>query len=149
MNSIFIIGTLCRDIELRQVTAKSGEPFSIGNSAIAYNEKRGSEQITSFFDIKILGRKAEIIAQYFAKGSRIAIHGKLVQEKWQNKETGQMNSKILIEVADFDFMQQNKNAAENQAPQRQAPQRQAQPPRQMPPQDYDYSYQGDDNGIPF
>ena len=68
MNSVNIIGTMVRSVELRYLP--SG--VAIGSFAIAVNQdykKQDGTKVekTSFFDVKIIGKQSEIISQYFSK----------------------------------------------------------------------------------
>lgn len=88
------VGRLTRDAELTYTS----NGFAIMNFSIASNrsQKNGEqwEKKVSFFDIKILGKRAESLKQYLVKGKQVAIKGSLQQETWQSD--GVHRSKIII-----------------------------------------------------
>lgn len=51
---------------------------------------------THFFDCKAFGKTAEIVRDYVKKGDEIGINGRLEQETWDDKQTNQKRSKIVI-----------------------------------------------------
>ena len=110
-NKVIIMGRLTRDVELR---ATSG-----GNSVIdlglAINERRlgaNGEWVDAiqFVDITFWNRKAEVIAQYFKKGSPILIEGALQFDRWE--KDGKKFSKLKVRGAEFSFVG-NKAETEN------------------------------------
>ena len=104
MNSVNIIGTMTRDLELKYLP--SG--VAVGSFAIAVNQdykKQDGTKVekTSFFDVKVIGKQSEIINQYFSKGSRIGITGELEQETWKDNQ-GQNKSRVIIKLDQFSFI---------------------------------------------
>ena len=145
MNSVNIIGTMTRDLELKYLP--SG--VAVGSFAIAvnqdYKDKQGQKvEKTSFFDVKVIGKQSEIISQYFSKGSRIGITGELEQETWQDNQ-GQNRSKVVIKLEQFSFIDKKSNDNQGQRSQAQnnyQPKQQYQ--QEMPEIDLD-----DSDSIPF
>jgi single-strand DNA-binding protein len=91
---------LTRDVDLR-FTPKGTAVAQIG---IAVNESYTTSdgekrEKTIFLDVKVWGKLAELCAEYLKKGSSALFIGKLDQEVWDDKQTGQKRSKIVI-VAD-------------------------------------------------
>ena len=140
MNSIHILGTITKEPELRYT--QSG--IAILSFSIAYNEKRkqqdgGYADISHFFDVTALGKKAETINSWFRKGSRILIQGSLDYQSWE--KDGQKKSKVGIKLDDFDFIDKKDNQSNNGQANRppveyqnaQGLTYQHQPQRQMPP----------------
>lgn len=105
LNKVMLMGNLTRDIELR--TLPSGQ--SVGAFAIAINrnwtgqdgEKR--EEVT-FVDCDAWGKTAEIMAKYLSKGRPVFVEGRLRQDTWDDKETGQKRSKMKVVVESFQFI---------------------------------------------
>jgi single-strand DNA-binding protein len=96
INKVFIIGRLTRDVELKYTEA--GMPVS--KFSIACNEKRkkGEEWVdeANFFDIVLWGKTAESLCQYLIKGKQIAIDDKMKQERWQDRDTGNNRSRVVV-----------------------------------------------------
>ena len=132
MNYVSILGTLTGDVELKYLP--SGAPMS--KFSIAYNESYKDQngqliQKTHFFNVTVFGKRAEVINQYFKKGSRILVQGSLVQDSWQAQD-GSKRSAVSIRLENFDFIDRKKDSATNQ-PQSQ---QQYQPPQQQTQQAY-------------
>lgn len=120
MNSINIIGTLVRDVELKFIP--SG--VAVGKFGIAFNEKiKQNEQWVDkahFFDVTAWGKTAENINKFFHKGKQIGISGSLQFEQWQDQQSGQNRSKVSIKVDKFDFVGSKQDGqSNNYAPQQQ------------------------------
>lgn len=130
MNKVTIIGTITADIELKY--APSGS--AVTNFSIAYNKKyKGQDgqlvEKVSFFDVSAFGRNAEVINEFFRKGSRIGITGELEQQQWKAQD-GSNRSKVSIRLEQFDFIDK-KESQDNQGgyEQQQPPQQQRQEPQ--------------------
>jgi len=100
-NKVILLGNLTRDPEVRYTTG--GTAVCDLTLAINYNytDKRSNErkEEVSFIDVTLWGRTAEIAGEYLAKGRPVLIEGRLHQDKWDDKETGQKRSKLKV-VAD-------------------------------------------------
>jgi single-strand DNA-binding protein len=94
-NRVIIVGNLTRDVELRHIP--SG--MAVTDIALAVNDRRknGSGEWveeTTFVDVTIWGRSAEVAAQYLSKGSPLLVEGRLKQERWESE--GQKRSKLKV-----------------------------------------------------
>ena len=112
MNSVNIIGTMTRDVDLKYLPSGT----AAGSFAIAVNQDYKNQagqkvEKTSFFDIKVIGKQAETINSYFKKGSRIGITGSLEQETWSAQD-GSNRSRIIIKLESFSFIDKK---ADNQS----------------------------------
>lgn len=100
-NTIVLTGNATRDPELRYTN--SGIP--VANFGLAVNRRwRNSqtnewEEETSFIDVKVWKQVAENVAESVGKGDRVTVIGRMDQETWDDKETGEPRSKIVV-VAD-------------------------------------------------
>lgn len=95
-NRVIVAGNLTRDPELRTV----GSGTSVTDVGIAINDrkKQGNEWVdeTTFVDVTLWARTAEIAAEYLKKGSPVMIEGKLKMESWEDKTSGAKRSKLKI-----------------------------------------------------
>jgi single-strand DNA-binding protein len=112
MNTVIITGNLTRDVETRFTPNGT----AIGNVNIACNRKWKDpsgelKEEVSFFGVVIFGKQAETVAQYFKKGSPILILGRLKQESWSDKQTGEKKSKTVIVMESFEFMSGKRDGA--------------------------------------
>lgn len=96
-NQVIIVGTLTRDIELKYT--QSGTAVCEVTLAInrAYKDANNQKQEeTTFVDVTVWGRTAEVMNEYLGKGSSCLIDGRLTLDQWEDKETGQKRSKLKV-----------------------------------------------------
>ncbi len=103
LNKVFLLGNLTRDPELRY--APNGT--AIVSFGLATNRKFKSadgeqKKEVCFVDINMFGRRAEVISEYFSKGSAIFIEGRLRYEQWETQD-GQKRSKLVVAADNFEF----------------------------------------------
>ena len=96
-NKVILLGNLTRDPELRY-TSKG---MAIAKVGLAVNRVWKSEtgeqkEETTFVDIDIFGRTAEIAGQYLKKGSPALFEGRLKLDTWEDKQTNQKRSKLTV-----------------------------------------------------
>jgi len=95
-NRVILAGNITRDIELRQV----GGGTSVCDIGMAVNDrkKNGDEWIeeTTFVDVTLWGRTAEVASQYLQKGSPVLIEGKLKMDSWEDKDSGAKRTKLKV-----------------------------------------------------
>lgn len=93
-NYVALLGNLTRDPEIRY--AQSG--LCIAKLGLAVNErtKRGDEYIdeTTFVDITLFGKTAEIAGEHLSKGSQCLIEGRLKLHRWE--QDGQKRQKLEV-----------------------------------------------------
>lgn len=94
-NRVILVGRLTRDIDLRYT--QSG--LAVTDIGLAVSEKRKSQsgewvEETTFVDVTLWGRTAEVASEYLSKGSTILIEGRLKQDTWE--QDGQKRSKIKV-----------------------------------------------------
>lgn len=101
INAVTITGNLTKDIDLR--TTQTG--MAIGTLSIAVNErkKQGDSWVDypNYIEAKLFGRRAESLASYLNKGTKVAITGKLHQDRWE--KDGQKRSKLVVNIDDIDI----------------------------------------------
>ena len=106
MNHIGITGRLVKDAEL--TFAKSGVPIARFTLACNRNIKKGEQWASeaSFFDIKMFGALVQALHDKgrLTKGTPVGIGGWLRQERWQDRETGQNRSRIVIMGEDIEVL---------------------------------------------
>ena len=104
INRVLISGNLTRDPELR--TTVSGMP--VLGMGVAVNDRRKNpttsewEDYPNFIDCTMFGVRAESIARFLTKGSKVTIEGKLRWSQWERD--GQKRSKIEVIVDEIEFM---------------------------------------------
>ncbi len=86
MNRVSLVGRLTKDPELRYIP-NSGTPVASFNLAIDrdYKKKDGTVQ-TDFIPIQIIGKSAELCANYLEKGRLVALNGSIRVENYKDQE---------------------------------------------------------------
>ena len=104
INKVVISGNLTRDPELRQ----TANGFPVLGFGVAVNDRRRNQQTgewedyPNFIDCTMFGARAESVAKFLSKGSKVAIEGKLRWSQWERD--GQKRSKIEVVVDEIEFM---------------------------------------------
>lgn len=86
MNRVILIGNLGADAELRYTG--SGQPVASMRLATSekWQGKDGQQQErTDWHSLTIWGKRAEALAQYLTKGSRIAIQGRIQYREYEDR----------------------------------------------------------------
>jgi single-strand DNA-binding protein len=104
-NRVILMGNLTRDVELRYTQNNT----AIGKIGIAVNRKYRTQsgedrEETTFVDCEAWGRTAEVMSQYLSKGRPVLIEGRLRLDQWQDQQSGQNRSKLLVVVENFQFV---------------------------------------------
>lgn len=94
-NRVILIGNLTRDVDLKY-TASGTAVAEIG---LAVNDRRKDASgnwvdETTFVDVTLWGRQAEVAGEYLAKGSSVLIEGRLKLDQWE--KDGQKRSKLRV-----------------------------------------------------
>lgn len=122
VNSVTLAGNLTRDPELR-TTSGGTTVLSMG---VAVNERRrnaSGEWVDEpqYFDLTMFGNRAEKIAQYLTKGTKVTVQGRLHYSSWQAQDGGK-RSRVDVIVDEIEFMSRGQQGGQRQAPpMRQAP----------------------------
>ena len=105
LNKVMLIGNLTRDPELRY-TPKGTAVAELG---LAVNRVRNNDQgerieETTFIDVTLWARQAELAQQYLGKGRPVYIEGRLQMDTWDDKTTGQKRSKLKVVGENMQFL---------------------------------------------
>jgi single-strand DNA-binding protein len=95
-NRVILVGNLTRDPELRYTPSGT----AVTEVGLAINDKRkgaNGEWIeeTTFVEVTLWGRTAEVATEYLNKGAPLMIEGRLKFDQWQDKD-GQKRSKLRV-----------------------------------------------------
>jgi single-strand DNA-binding protein len=97
-NRVIIVGNLTRDPEVRYTpggTAVSEITLATNRTWFDKNSNEKKEE-TTFVDVTLWGRQAEVAGEYLSKGRSILIEGYLKTDSWDDKETGKKRSKLKV-----------------------------------------------------
>ena len=105
MNKVILLGRMAREPEVR--FTQGNEPTAVCRFSVAverpYSSKRKEGDATAdFINCVCFGKRGENIGQYFRKGNRIAITGRLQVSNWQDNN-GQKRYSTDVIVEDFEF----------------------------------------------
>ncbi len=135
-NKVILMGNLTRDTELRYTSGGT----AICTFGLAMNRRYTTGQgeqreEVCFVDIEVWGRQAETADQYLRKGAPALIEGRLRLDQWEDRESGQKRSKLLVRAEQVQFLGSPQSFS-GQQPQPQGqpqprPQQSYQPPRQQ------------------
>ncbi len=104
-SKVILMGNLTRDPELRSTgTGTSVCRFTIACSRSFKGQDGAQREETAFVDCDAWGRTAETIAKYCQKGRPLLVDGRLKQDKWEDKNTGEKRSKLMVVVENFSFV---------------------------------------------
>ena len=97
LNKVMLMGNLTRDPEVRYTpkgTAVAEVGLAINRYFTAENGEKREE--TTFVDVTLWGRQAEIAGEYLKKGRPVFIEGRLQLDTWDDKQSGQKRSKLKV-----------------------------------------------------
>src|SRR5262245_734317 len=94
-NRVVLLGNITRDIEVKYL--QSG--MAVTDIGLAVNDRRKNQQgewveETTFVDLTLWGRTAEVAGEYLGKGSQVLIEGRLKLDTWESD--GQKHSKLRV-----------------------------------------------------
>jgi single-strand DNA-binding protein len=94
-NRVILVGNLTRDPELRYIPSGT----AVTDIGLAVNDRRknaSGEWVdeTTFVDVTLWARLAEIAGEYLSKGSPVLIEGRLKLDTWE--KDGKKNSKLRV-----------------------------------------------------
>ena len=101
MNIISLTGNLGKDNEIKQLS--SGTTVLNNSIGVRSNAKVGGEYKTSWFNVSIFGKSAEIFNQYTKKGSKVFLTGE-VRIREYKKQDGTTGMSVDLIVNNFEFL---------------------------------------------
>lgn len=94
MNTAVLVGRVGRDAEIRYF--ESGKVRA--NFSIAVNrwDSKTKAEVTDWFNIDVWDKLAEFAGEYIKKGVQVVIDGRIAQNKWTDKVTGNERESFLV-----------------------------------------------------
>jgi single-strand DNA-binding protein len=97
LNKVMLIGNLTRDPELRHTPKGTAvAEISLAINRVWKDEQGQKQEDTTYVDVTLWGRQAEVAQQYLTKGNPVYIEGRLNLDSWDDKATGQKRSKLKV-----------------------------------------------------
>ena len=112
INTVILGGNLTRDPELRYTPKGQAVcDATIANTEKWKTESGEAKERTAFVGLVIWGPKGEAFAKYHTKGQQVLVEGRITQETWDDKETGKKREKTKVQVDQWHFVGERRNAA--------------------------------------
>lgn len=113
MNRVILLGRLARDPEVRYTQA--AEPLAVCRFAVAVDRpysrnRQDNEPTADFINCVCFGKRGENINQYFRKGNRIAVQGRLQVSTYTDQQGNKRYSTDVV-VEDFEFVESRNERA--------------------------------------
>lgn len=113
INRVFLAGNLTRDPQVRFLANEK----AVAEFGLAINRKfkagDGSlKEETTFVDIEVWGRTAELCSQYLTKGRGCFVEGRLKLDTWEDKKDGSKRSKLRVVADNVQFLDGGKGRGE-------------------------------------
>jgi single-strand DNA-binding protein len=104
INRVTLVGRLTRDPELRGLPSGT----SVLNIGLAVNGRQKDQsgnwtEKPNFFDVKVFGAQADMLANHLAKGRRIGVDGRLEWSSWDAQD-GTKRSKVEVVAQSVQFL---------------------------------------------
>ncbi|NJM37831.1 MAG: single-stranded DNA-binding protein [Akkermansiaceae bacterium] len=105
LNKVMLIGNLTRDPELRHTPKGTAvSEISLAINRVWKDDSGQKQEDTTFVEVTLWGRQAELAQQYLTKGRPVYIEGRLQLDSWDDKETGKKRSKIRVIAENMQFL---------------------------------------------
>ena len=117
VNKVILIGNLTRDPEVRYTpkgTAVTDISLAVNRTSSSEGEKR---EETTFIDVTLWGRTAEVAGEYLNKGRPLYVEGRLQMDSWEDKNTGQKRTKLKVVGEKIEFLGGRDSGGSSSAPQ--------------------------------
>jgi len=94
-NRVILLGNVTRDLELRYIPSGT----AVTDIGLAVNDRRKNAsgewvEETTFVEVTLWARTAEVACEYLSKGSPVLIEGRLKLDTWETD--GQKRSKLKV-----------------------------------------------------
>ena len=113
MNKVILLGRLARDPEVKYTQAT--EPLAVCRFSVAVNRpysknKQENEPTADFINCVCFGKRGESINQYFSKGNKIAVQGRLQISTYTDQQGNKRYSTDVV-VEEFEFVESRNESA--------------------------------------
>ncbi len=115
LNKVQLIGNLTRDPEVKY-TPKGMAVAELGMAINRYYTPEGGErrEETTFVDVTLWGKQAELAGQYLKKGRPVYIEGRLQLDTWDDKTSGQKRSKLRVVGENMQFLDSKRSGGDDE-----------------------------------
>ena len=102
-NRVILVGNITRDIDLRYTPGGT----AVTELGMAVNDRRKNQtgewvEETTFVDVTLWARTAEVASEYLGKGDSLLVEGRLKLDSWETSQ-GEKRSKMGVVLENFQF----------------------------------------------
>ena len=102
VNKVILLGNLGKDPEVKYTASGMAvATFSLATTERAKDKEGNWQDRTEWHNIKAFGRTAEVAGEYLKKGRSVYIEGRIHNDSWDDKETGQKKYRTEVIVNDM------------------------------------------------
>ncbi|MBS0261376.1 MAG: single-stranded DNA-binding protein [Planctomycetes bacterium] len=97
-NKVILLGNVTRDPQVKYTPAGTAL-CELGLAINRYwfdKQSNSRREETTFVDVTLWSRDAEVAGEYLAKGRPVLIEGRLQLDTWDDKTTGQKRSRLRV-----------------------------------------------------
>lgn len=154
MNKVVLLGRMAREPEVRYT--QSAEPLAVCSFAVAVDRpysrnRQEGEPTADFINCVCFGKRGESIGQYFHKGNRIALTGRIQTRNYTDQQ-GVKRYVTEVIVDDFEFCENKGSGEYSQSSAPSYPQSAPTPVNNAAPDGFMFTDAGGDagdNDLPF
>lgn len=122
LNLAIIEGRIGKDIVLKQVGQSVVAKLSVATSEKWTDKNTGQKQErTTWHNVEVWGKQAEIISQYFKKGDGIGLQGSIQTDEYEKNGEKRYSNKIKLTSFWFPVSSSQAQQAQPQNPNQQPP----------------------------
>jgi single-strand DNA-binding protein len=97
LNKVMLGGRVTRDTELRHTPKGTAvADIAIAVNRVFTNEQGQKTEESTFVDVTLWGRQAEIASQYLHKGSPVFVEGRIQMDSWVDKQSGEKRNRLKV-----------------------------------------------------
>ncbi|HYV05327.1 MAG TPA: single-stranded DNA-binding protein [Blastocatellia bacterium] len=130
-NKVILVGNLGRDPELRYIP----DGTAVCSFSLATNERKKSksgdfQDVTTWFNVTLWRRQAEVASQYLSKGRQVYIEGRLSLREYQDRD-GNTRTSLDVQGTEIQFI--GSRGEEGSSPREPRPEASSHPSASAPP----------------
>ena len=97
-NKVILVGNLTRDPQVKRTPGgQAVTELGLAVNRTWFDKQSNSRrEETTFVDVTLWGRDAEVAGEYLSKGRPVLIEGRLQLDQWEDKQSGQKRSKLRV-----------------------------------------------------
>lgn len=111
MNIVVLNGRLTRDPELK--FGQSGKAYSRFTIAVERSFQSDKEKSTDFINCVAFGKTAEFIGEYFRKGKKILLNGKLQMNQYEADGKKFTTYIVIVDTVEFGDSKKDESSLNN------------------------------------